>query len=218
MIEELIRRTNLDDFYSNYYLSLKSYSYKAAEKLFELSISIKDDGYGNNGNLEEWKISSINTEKVSGFDFDIMLPYIKMKILDNHPLLWLYHSDEMSCDIIGIPGDIHKLVFDLAALLEAETGGWLSFHDIFRGCMTSVQRGRFMVRITYPIAKRLEAICKEQNLTFKITERSSGNEKGYADKPNAKLLMFGNSDVSPYEYNLGQSYIIAEEFTAERIK
>jgi hypothetical protein len=34
--------------------------------------------------------------------------------------------------------------------------------------------------------------------------------------PNAKILMFGNPDVAPYEYNLGQPYIIANKFTAER--
>ncbi|PZR22413.1 MAG: hypothetical protein DI539_05580 [Flavobacterium psychrophilum] len=218
MIEELIRRTNLKEFYHDCDFKLESYHYKASKQIFSVTTSINQISYDHFVEYEEWKITCVNTESVYGFDFDIMMPYVKMKILDDHPLLWLYHNDELYCDISGTPKDFNQFVYQLVQLLEAETGGWLAFHDLFRGFMNLIHKGMFTTKIPFSLAKSLETICEEQNLTFKIIERSSGEDKGYANKPNSKLLMFGNSDVSPYEYNLGQSYVIADEFTAERIK
>ena len=55
-------------------------------------------------------------------------------------------------------------------------------------------------------------------MIFNIDNESVGKDKGYADKPKAKILMFGNEDVSPYNFFLNQYFIIAEEFKAEQIK
>lgn len=38
------------------------------------------------------------------------------------------------------------------------------------------------------------------------------------DEPKAKILFFGNKDVSDNDFSLNQPFIIAEEFIAERIK
>jgi hypothetical protein len=55
-------------------------------------------------------------------------------------------------------------------------------------------------------------------LEFEVTNQLIGEYKGYADKPKAKILIFGNEDVSDNDFSLNQPFIIAEEFIAERIK
>lgn len=218
MIEELIRRTNLDEFYNDSNLKTESFSYSTSSQLFELILSINQISYDHNIEYEEWKISCNGTQKRNGFEFDVMMPYPKMKILDRHPLLWLYHDEHLECEIQGTPNDINKFVFDIIKLMEKEAGNWIDLKDI----MWNFQSYMFKIKKTIMIPPALEEgiskICTDQNLLFRIKNYYSGEDKGYADCPNAKVLMFGNEDVSPYTYNLGQSYIISEEFTAERIK
>ncbi len=59
-------------------------------------------------------------------------------------------------------------------------------------------------------------VCKDFGIEFRVNEVISGDDKGYAHRPDLKLLMFGNEDVSGYDYNLGQPYIIAEDFIADK--
>jgi len=68
---------------------------------------------------------------------------------------------------------------------------------------------------TYNFIKEL---IDEFNLSIEIKEIRTGEDKGYFDRPNLKILIFGNPDVSPNNYYLGQPYIIAEEFTASKLK
>lgn len=147
-----------------------------------------------------------------------MMPYVKMRLLEKHPLLWKYHDDELECEIKGAPADINKFVFDLIHLLDKKTGNWIDLKDI----MWNFRHHMFKIPRTINISKSLEEdireICNEQNLSFKVNKYRTGIDKGFSNKPDTKLLMFGNEDVSPYESASRQPYIIAEKFEAERIK
>lgn len=124
----------------------------------------------------------------------------------------------MECEIKGTPIDINKFVFDLVKLLEKQTGNWIDLKDItwnFSYYMFKIPR---IITIPVSLEENIRQICTAQNLSFKIRIYSAGEDKGYANKPNAKILMFGNEDLSSYTFNLWQPYIIAETFEAERIK
>jgi len=217
MIDVLIDKTNTEEFYQNCNLILELYSFNAKTKIAEFVVSINQVSYDEFVEYEEWKITCKNTEKIKGFDFDLFIPYPKMRILKRHPLLWLYHGDELECEIKGTPNDIHKFIFELLKLLEKEAGNWINLNDIFISFTNYMFKLGKGVYIPASMEKGIQEICIDQNLTFKITSYEVSEDTSYADKPNTKVLMFGNEDVSPY-FNLGQSYIIAGEFTAERIK
>jgi len=218
MIEDLITYTNTDEFYQNCNLKLESYSLNSKTKISEFILSITQASYDDFVEYEEWKIICKNTERIKGFDYDIMMPYPKMKILEKHPLLWLYMEDQLECEIKGTPHDISKFTFDLLILLEKEAGNWININDIFRSFKSYMFKTGKVFYIPSSLEKGIQQICTDQNLTFKITSYETGEDKGYNDRPHTKILIFGNEDVSPYDFNLGQSYIIAEEFTAERVK
>ncbi|WP_246073304.1 hypothetical protein [Formosa sediminum] len=67
MIKQLIERTNTTEFYQNGHLHLT-----------ELK-----------GLIGQYKTIDLN-----GIYADLYLPYIKMKILTDHPLLWTYNKAE----------------------------------------------------------------------------------------------------------------------------
>jgi len=218
MIQQLIAKTNDEDFYQNCNLETESYSINLKQRRAEIILSINQISYDEPIEYEEWKIISHEIEKIHGFDFDMMMPNVKMKILDKHPLLWKYHDDELECEIKGTPVDIHKFVFDLVKLLEKHAGNWIDLKDItwnFSYYMFKIPR---TIDIPVSLEEGIRQICTDQNLSFRIKNYSAGEDKGCAYRPNSKILMFGNEDVSPYEFNLFQPYIIAEAFEAERIK
>ena len=62
----------------------------------------------------------------------------------------------------------------------------------------------------------IEKVFKKHGVDFKVKKEIDGYDKGYANRPNIKLLIFGNEDASPDNYNLGQPYIIADEFIANK--
>jgi hypothetical protein len=54
-------------------------------------------------------------------------------------------------------------------------------------------------------------------LTIEITEIWKDTRKGSLNRPDAKILLFGNPDVCPNNLKLGQPFIIADSFTAEKM-
>ena len=60
----------------------------------------------------------------------------------------------------------------------------------------------------------VEKVCKKHGIEFNIKKEVDGYDKGYLNRPDAKLLIFGNEDVSPNNFSLEQPYIIADEFIA----
>ncbi|MXN92081.1 hypothetical protein GR160_12670 [Flavobacterium sp. Sd200] len=176
-------------------------------------IAINHNSYDEPVVDEEWKITAYNTEKINGFSDKILLPYTKLQLLEKHTLLHKYHDEELECEIQGIPNNLNQLTFDLIKL-EQQLGNWISIKDM----VGSYSPNMFKIpkRITIPnsFEEKLSDVFKTQELSFKIRNYN----KGYEYTPDAKMLIFGNEDVCPNRLNGGQSYIIADEFKAERLK
>lgn len=101
MIEKLIDKTNIPEFYQDCDLKLESYNFKTSDRTFEIILSINQNSYDEPIEYEEWKIICINMEQQTGFFSDIMLPYAKLKLLEEHPLLWEYQDNQLECEIKG---------------------------------------------------------------------------------------------------------------------
>ncbi|WKL47615.1 hypothetical protein Q1W71_21990 [Flavobacterium pectinovorum] len=192
---------------------------RSAGAALEMIFSINQTSYDIPVEHEEWKITCSNTEKYDGFFWSILLPYTKLEILDNHPALLMYQSDELQCEIDGIPGNINEFIGDISIILEKETGNWIKVTDILwniEECYKLYSKRN--IRIPKSLNQPIKEVCEKHNLLFKINNEVIGEDKGYAHKPKSKILIFGNEDVSPNDFYLNQPYVIAENFSAERIR
>jgi hypothetical protein len=219
MIEDLIRKTNTTEFYQDSDLKLESYSFKTSDNTLELFFSINQTSYDIPFEYEEWKLTCLKTEQFDGFFWGLLLPYVKMKILDSHPLLLKYHENELVCLVKGKPKNLNLFVGDISNALEKKTGNWIKISEIFWNNEENFKLyQKRHICIPESLKNLIAEVCKEHNLEFEVTNEMIAEDKGYADKPKSKILIFGNEDVSPNDFNLNQPFIIAEKFTAERIK
>jgi hypothetical protein len=219
MIQDLIDKTNTEEFYQNCDLKLESYNYITSNNKLELLLSINQISYDYPVEYEEWKITCNNTKKLNGFFWDILMPYVKLKILNNHPLLWQYHEDELECEIIGIPKNVNEFIGDISNELEKKTGNWIAVNQYFWNSEEYYKKySKRNMRITESLKPIIKQVCEKHNLSFKAKTKLNDDKKGYANKSKSKILIFGNEDVSPNNFNFNQPYIIAESFVTERIK
>lgn len=219
MIQKLIDKTNTPEFYQDCDLKLESYNFKTSDRTFEIILSINQISYDEPIEYEEWKITCINIEKQAGFFWDIMLPYVKLKILENHPLLFEYQDDQLECEIKGTPENVNEYIGEMYNELEKITGNWIPINEHFWNLKEYYSKySKKTISIPKSLKDTVKKVCEKHNLSFEINSEIIGNDKGYSYKPNSKLLMFGNEDVSPNDFNLHQPFIIAENFIAERIK
>lgn len=219
MIEDLIKRTQTDDFYQNCNLNLDLFNFKTSDNTVEMIFSINQTSYDIPIEREEWKITCRNTEKYHGFFWNILLPYTKLKILDKHPALLLYNHSELECEIIGVPKALNQFIADISIILERETGNWITVPDILWNSEEHYRlSSKRNISIPKSICKPFKEVCTKHNLAFKVTHEVTGNDKLYAHKQKSKILIFGNEEVSPNYFYLKQPYVIAENFLAERTK
>lgn len=219
MIKELIKKTNDKDFYNDCDLKIESYNFQTVDSTFEMILSINQNSYDIPIEYEEWKLTCRNTEKFDGFFWSLTLPYAKMKILEKHPLLLTFHENELECEIKGKPENVSEFIGDISNVLEKETGNWITVKEYFWNNEEYYEKySKRTIRIAKSLEKSFRKICEKHKLNFQINRETIGEDKGYADKPKSKILIFGNEDVSPNDFNLNQPFIIAEEFTAKRIK
>lgn len=219
MIQNLIDRTNTTEFYQNSDLKLESYNYNPSNNTLEMFLSINQISYDIPIEYEVWKLTCRNTESFNGFFYELMLPYVKLKILETHPLLLKYHENELECEIKGKPENVNEFIGEISNVLETETGNWIMVNEYFWNSEEQFNKySHRIISIPKSLEKSIKRVCEKHKLSFTVNNEVIGDDKGYADKPKAKVLIFGNEDVSSNNFYLNQSFIIAEEFTAERIK
>ncbi|WP_024479292.1 hypothetical protein [Cellulophaga baltica] len=217
MIEQLIERTNTTKFYQDGNLHLTELKgsirrYKTMDFNFVLE---EQDNFGKMHSIEHWKLIAHQTIDFNGIYADSYLPYVKLKILTDHPLLWNYNKPVLEFELIGFPENPSEFMGDLFFEYEKVTGNWIPLHKDFYGLNNYYkQHGKRYFSIPKPLKESIEKVCKKHGIDFKLIKERDGRDKGYANRPNAKLLIFGNEDISPNDFSSGQPYIIAEEFIA----
>jgi len=219
MIEELIERTNRKEFYQNGRLILTELNGQIGDiNTMEFNFEIDEqDNDGNLVNVENWRLISRQTIDFKGMYTDLYLPYIKLDILTEHPLLWTFNKPELECELKSFPKNQSEFIGDLFFEFEKITGNWIPLHKHFWAFNEYFKKnGKRYISIPKPLSIAIQKTCEKHGIEFKIKREIEGDNKGYADRPNVKLLIFGNEDVSPNDFSLGQPYIIADEFVANR--
>lgn len=103
--------------------------------------------------------------------------------------------------------------------MEKETGNWITVNEYFWNNEEYYAKySKRTISIPKSLKDTVRKVCEKHNLSFEINNEIIGDDKGNSYKPNSKLLIFGNEDVSSNDFNLNQPFIIAENFIAERIK
>jgi hypothetical protein len=212
MIEDLIRKTNEPEFYHNYELHLVS----SKSEINDINISefnfVMEDLYAENSqeSLSHWKIIAYNLIESRNLHIRTLLPYVKMNILDNHPLLWKFKEECYECELQTFPQNPSEFLGDLLLEFEKLTGNWLNLNDYFWGIDENYKyKSSTDIRVPHSLIKLFEATSFKHNIGFKI-----GDMESEAYQPNVKLLIFGNEEICPNNFDLRQPYIIADNFTA----
>jgi len=219
MLEELIKRTNTTKFYQNGHFHLTELKGQIGHfKTMEFNFIVEErDDYGKITDVEHWRIIAHNTIKFSGIFSEQYLPYIKLKILTEHPLLWTFNKNDLECELKGFPTNTSEFIGDLFFAYEKHAGNWLSLNENFYNIKEYYKKaGKMNLVISEPLAEPIRAVCEKHGIEFNVENLIKDFDKGYAYRPNAKLLIFGNEDVSRNDFSLGQPYIIADEFIASR--
>jgi hypothetical protein len=216
MITTLIERTNTREFYQDSDLKLMSLNRKNNGNC-DFLFSINQISYDIPIEYEEWIISCENVRTVQGFNNELLLPYVKMALIENHPLLWSENENDIECLIEGFPKNINSLIGDLHLCLEKNTGNWITVKDFFWGVEDrfNCQDGT-RIAVSKSLLNFIKPVFEKHGLKLTIINDNCYN-RDIAELP-LRLLMFGNTDVSPNEFSLAQHYIIAENFAGERTK
>ncbi|MEM7163741.1 MAG: hypothetical protein AAF487_15040 [Bacteroidota bacterium] len=221
-IKKLIERTNEKEFYKNWNLRLKSLNGEIdhLNNYLDLSIILEKDITEDQIKieLENWTIRAIQVIENNKIFSPIYMPYIKLAILDDHPLLWRYKYDELECELKGHVKNINKLAGELHWLYQKHTGGFIKWERDFSGIKLLANKAdSISISINLKTFNFVKELIEDYKLILEIQNVLSGVEKGFTNRPEAKVLMLGNRDVNPHEFNLRQPYIIADDFRVTSI-
>lgn len=221
MIEQLIKLTNEKEFYQEGNINLISTKSEIGFlNISEFNFAVEDrDKESNLQKVTYWKIIAHRTIEIRNFQNSVLLPYVKLKILENHPLLWNYREEDYECQLIGFPEKPIEFIGNLFFEFEKLTGNWLNLSEYMYDINQFYKKNNSVtISIPKPLKEVFEKVCLKHNVKFKVENIINLYNKGYRNRPNAKLLIFGNEDVSPNDFNLQQPYIIADYFMATNIE
>ena len=217
MIQELIKITNENDFYQNGNIFLINTKCELGKlNLSEFNFVIENTD--NNTQLRKtsyWKIIANNALDYQNLRNKVLLPYVKITILDNHPLLWNYKEDIYECGLKGFPKNSAEFIGDLTLEFEKDTGNWLNLNKFLFSINEYFKKNDYtIISIPTSLKNIFEKICQKHKINFNVENIIKAINKGFEYRPEAKVLIFGNEDVSPNYFNLNQPYIIADSFEA----
>lgn len=205
MLERLIAITNSEDFIQDGHIAIKEVI--ARQREFDLKL-IFDIQYS----VEQ--VTKFNCEiycegiayTTSNRLHEYKRPYNRINLYRDHPVLWNYESSYF-LTLKGSGVNVAELLGDLFLVHDKACGNWVDFHYLFNGVPDRLQtEDGATIEIPARLLETFKPVFEKHKLTYDIVETSE-IENDYA------VLLFGNPDISPEDYNFGQPYIVAEKFS-----
>jgi hypothetical protein len=220
-MEELIEVSNSEHFASQGFTYLKKLVFEADRSKLQLQITLIDEAEKE----DDWVINAENVFDFKNFDSGNLMPYLRINLYADHPLIKLMESPETQCKIIGVPDNKFEFLGKFYQMLQNEMGSWRKLEDFFwntknlfeekeipedfKGLM-DIESGTEYITLPKILFDPFKELCESEKLLVYIESESE------TEYNNMEVLIFGNEIISPDDYNLNQPYIIAEKFTAER--
>lgn len=138
-------------------------------------------------------------------------PYNRINLYSDHPVLWNYEGSHY-LTLKGSNANISEFIGDLFIIHDKACGDWVDFHWIFHSLPDRLNSPEG-VRIDIPkkLFNHYLPVFNKHRVTHIIDETTDY-------KYDYSVLIFGNPDISPDDYNFGQPYIVAERFTETLIQ
>lgn len=205
MLERLIKITNSEEFIQDGHIAIKEVIARQREFdlriIFDIQYSVEDvtrynceiycEGiaYTTSNRLHEYK-----------------RPYNRINLYSDHPVLWNYESSHwLKLKAKNI--NVAELLGDLFLAHHKACGNWVDFHWLFNSVPDRLQtEDGATIEIPSRLLQVYKPVFDKHKLSYSITE-TNDTQNEYS------VLLFGNPDISPDNYNLGQPYIVAEKFS-----
>jgi hypothetical protein len=209
MLERLIQVTNSDLFIQNGHIAIKEVIVRQRE--FDLKIN--------------FEIQDIITETVQ-YDCEIFCegiayttsnrlhefkrPYNRINIYQDHPVLWNYGS-AIYLTLKGQHVNIAELLGDRFLVHDYACGNRVDFHCLFSHIPnTLTSKDGATIEVPKQLKDTYKFVFDKHKVSYSIDDTR-------VEKNRFSVLLFGNPEISPDNYNFGQPYIVAEKFT-EKLK
>ncbi|PHN03627.1 hypothetical protein [Flavilitoribacter nigricans] len=219
MLQELISRTNHPDFYHDFDLKLSAIqgTMEWAKNQLSLQLDIVETNpLPGSTHKEQWTLTAYDVLEQRNLFQPIYLPYVKFALLDDHPLLWKYHFDQVEVRISGHCQSVTALIGAIHLTFKKWTGGWIDWQWEVSGIHHINDRPKIESSMSLRSYQIFRELLGKFGLTIEVTNVISGESKGIYNRPKARLMLLGNTDVSPHDHDTKQPYLIADQFTAEK--
>lgn len=205
MLERLIEITNSEEFIQDGHIAIREVIARQREFdlkiLFDIQYSVENvtkydceiycEGiaYTTSNRLHEYK-----------------RPYNRINLYRDHPVLWNYENSHW-LNLKGSSVNVAELLGDLFLVHDKACGNWVDFHWLFNSVPDRLQTADgATIEIPARLLEVYKPVFDKHQLTYNIIETN--------DVENEHLvLLFGNPDISPDDYNFGQPFIVAEKFS-----
>ncbi|GAA3519493.1 hypothetical protein GCM10022393_37120 [Aquimarina addita] len=214
-LSEFIEFTNSEQYYLNANLScihIASETSNIQNLYFDLLLDV-DYSLGESIK-QKWRVRANGCEFAYNMINKFLGPYIQMKLYTDHPLLWHYNSKLVECKLQGFPKNQDLFLGQLYQSYIKISKNWIqASKDFFATEYAYKDKGFRNLTIPFQLKTSIETICKNHQIEFTIvkTEYPFKNKK-------IQALVFTNDYVSPDNFNMGQPYVLAENFTIEKIQ
>lgn len=158
---------------------------------------------------KSWKLDCIGLKEVSPNLFTPnFVPNYKVKLFQNHPLLWTYNSEMIYLEIVNFFGVDPKLQNSFKDLLYSKSKGWFHYYSVFGAVLRREEKSpNLNACVPLELFDLISGICQVLELKVSI----KGQEKNFYPKK-SKLLLFNNYFNFKEDLNANQPFLIAEEF------
>lgn len=159
---------------------------------------------------QTWEITGVDLAQADGIP-QAVIPRTQLKLYNDHRVLWRL-DDQVYFSITSTASNISALMGELFIEHTNLCGNWVNFHWLYASLPETLETMR---ENQLRIPTRLKDSC------FQVLERYGVQYLINEVQPKEKqywVLFFSNNNIWPDEVNFKQSYIIAKEFSARRIK
>ena len=205
MLEKLIEITNSEDFLQDGHIVIREVIARQREfdlrLIFDIQYSVEEitkyhceiycEGiaYTTSNRLHEYK-----------------RPYNRINLYRDHPVLWNYESSHF-LTLKGSGVNVAELLGDLFLVHDMACGNWVDFHGLFNSVPDRLQTADgATIEIPARLLEAYRPTFGKYKLTYNVIDTKNVQNE-------YSVLLFGNPDISPDNYNFGQPYIVAEKFT-----